>query len=454
MKKRVFFLLLAALMMPLAMNAQHNASIHVDSTINACESYTWSIDGVTYTTSGVHTAIIGDTLYILDLTINPEYNITVPTPVQGGCTFNWGDSVYTVGGSHTQTFQSVNGCDSTVTITLNLTTSASKTYTVTACESYIWKNDTLTTTGITNITDTSNALCDSLLTLDLTIIPPEVKSYDSTIVACERTRFRWAPTSSWITVTTDGYTITSDEYSHSTANARNLFHPRTLERCYDSTVTLHFNIKHNSTFSLTDRGCDSYTFNYDTNYVTYIYSKIDTINGLKAANGCDSLIILNITINHTPEVYITGDLRVAPGSNATLYANSDQNVAYTWSNGSTDESITLTNVQANTEVSLNGRNNSTGCENTAYVTVMANLAIENVNDDMLQLYPNPTTAQVNINSTEALKNVSVFNMNGQQVINAGNASTVDLGALTNGVYVVRIEMQNGTVATRTVVLSK
>ncbi len=454
MKKRVFFLLLAAMMMPLAMNAQHNVSVHIDSTINACVSYTWPVDGITYTTSGVHTAIQGDTLYILDLTISPEYNETITTPVQGGCTYTWGDSVYTNAGVHTQTFQSINGCDSTVTITLALTTTASKDYTVTACESYIWKGDTLTTSGTTSYTDTTNVYCDSLLTLNLTIITPEQKNYDTTIVACEKTRFRFSPQSPWTTITQDGYTLTSDTYSHSTTSARNLFHPRTVERCYDSLVTIHFNIKRKSVTNITDRACDSYTYTLNGVDYVYNYSKLDTLTGPKAANGCDSLIVLNLTINKTPEVYITGDLRVTPGSDATLNANSDQNVNYTWSNGQTTESITITNVQGNVDVWLKGKNPSTNCENTAHVTVMANVAIEDVNDDMLNVYPNPTSAQININSTEALKNVSIYNLAGQQVLNAGNASTINLGNLNNGTYVVRIEMQNGSVSTRTIVLSK
>ena len=39
-----------------------------------------------------------------------------------------------------------------------------------------------------------------------------------------------------------------------------------------------------------------------------------------------------------------------------------------------------------------------------------------------------------------IKNVSVFNMMGQQVINANTANEVDLSTLTNGNYVVRIEL--------------
>lgn len=454
MKKRVFFLLLAAMMMPLAMNAQHNASIHIDSTVNACTSYTWSVNGTTYTTSGVHTHVSGDTLFILDLTINPVYNTIISTPIQGGCTYTWGDSVYVTSGEHTQVFQSTKGCDSTVTITLSLATSAIKSYTVTACESYIWKGDTLTTSGITIYEDTTNEHCDSLLTLNLTIIEPEAKSYDSTIVACERARFRWSPQSSWITVTQDGYTIDNSTYSTSSAALRNVFHPRTAERCFDSLVTITFNIKNKTYTTFTEKACDSYTVTINNTEYTYLYSKNDTITGMKGANGCDSVIYMNVTINRSPEVYITGDLRVAPGSDATLYANSNQNVAYTWSNGSTADSITLKNVQGNTDVSLTGTNNSTGCENTTTVTILANLAIEEVNDDLLQLYPNPTTAQININSAEELKNISVFNLMGQQVINAGNTNVVDLSKLNNGTYVVRIEMLNGTVATRTVVLTK
>lgn len=454
MKKRVFFLLLAAMMMPLAMNAQDNASVHIDSTINACESYTWSVNGQTYTVSGVHTAIVGDTLYILDLTINPTYNITVTTPVQGGCTYTWGDSVYTTAGQHTQTFQSVNNCDSTVTITLALATSATKSYTVTACESYIWKGDTLTTTGVVNYTDTTNIQCDSLLTLNLTIIAPDQRNYDSTIVACEKTRFRFSPSVPWTTVTQDGYVITSESYSQSSVAARNLFHPRTVERCYDSLVTITFNIRQRSITNITDNSCDSYSFTVNDEEHIYTYSTIDTINADLAANGCDSLVIVNITINRTPDVYITGDLRVTPGSSATLYANSNQNVNYSWSNGQTTESITIPNVTGNVDVSLTGTNASTGCANTAHVTVMANAAIDAVNDGIMSIYPNPTSAKVTINSAESLKSVSVFNMTGQQVINADNANTVDLSKLNNGAYVIRVEMENGTVATRTVVLSK
>ena len=123
MKKRVFFLLVAALIMPWAMKAQVNSAVHIDSTLSKCDSYTWSVNGQTYTTSTVVTYVSGDTLYILDLTINQSVTNTITEPISGGCTYQWGNNTYTENGTYTQTFTGSNGCDSTVTLTLNLTSS-------------------------------------------------------------------------------------------------------------------------------------------------------------------------------------------------------------------------------------------------------------------------------------------------------------------------------------------
>ncbi len=454
MKKRVFFLLLAAMMMPFAMQAQVNSSVHIDNTVSACVSYTWSVTGTTYTTSGVYTYVAGDTLYILDLTVNPTYNITVPTVVQGGCTFSWGDSVYTTEGTHTQTFQSVAGCDSTVTINLALATSASVTYEITACESYEWKDSVFTASTVYTMDDNTDTLCDSILTLSLTIIEPEQRNIDSTIVACERIRFRFSPNSSWTTVTQDGYTISTEtgNYSTSTPTLRDLFHPRTVDRCYDSVATFHFNIRQKGIERHTERACDEYSITVnDVNY-DYLFSKVDTIKAGKAVNGCDSLYILTLTINESPVVYISGDLRVAPGSDATLYANSNQNVAFKWYDNSTSESIVLKNVTSNIDVYVTGTNNNTGCATTSYATVMANAAIGDIDESMISVYPNPTNAIININANTAVKSVNIFNVNGQQVMDAQSVTSINLSHLAKGSYIVRIELADGNVSTRTVVL--
>ncbi len=84
---------------------------------------------------------------------------------------------------------------------------------------------------------------------------------------------------------------------------------------------------------------------------------------------------------------------------------------------------------------------------------MANASISNANESMINVYPNPTSARINISSEQEVKNVTLFNISGQQVMSTPNTD-INLSTLNNGTYVVRVELQNGTVATRTIVLNK
>ena len=119
-----------------------------------------------------------------------------------------------------------------------------------------------------------------------------------------------------------------------------------------------------------------------------------------------------------------------------------------------DNDITLTNLSGNQDVTLNAKNNGTGCEGTAYVTIRANVSIENVEDAEMAVYPNPTSAFVNITTNENVKNVSIYNVMGQQVMSVNGSKVIDLRSLNNGTYVMRVQLENGVVATRTILLSK
>jgi hypothetical protein len=465
MKKRVFFLLVAALVMPFAMKAQVNSSVHIDSTISACDSYTWSVTGQTYYTNTVVTHVSGDTLYILDLTINPSVTNVVSDPVVGGCTYTWGTTTYDESGTYTQTFRTSKNCDSTVTINLTLSESAAVTRDITACLQYTYKNETYSESGTYNIIDSSNANCDSLITLNLTIRQLEQKSFDTTVVACERTEWIWSTDVPSVIVTANGTVITSEAFSTSSGSARRAFHPRTAERCFDSLVTVTFNIKRNDTMTYTHSACDYYEYFFslrtsDTTSIdtllTYTFSKSDTIRFVRrAVNGCDSVLVTKITINKSPVITISGDLRVAPGSNCTLYVSSDQaNTRFTWQDGSHDTIYTRNNVTENFDTYVTGVNNTTGCEHTSYVTVLANQSINGAEDNAISVYPNPASAMINISSSEAVKSVTIFNVAGQQVMSVKGSNSVDLSSVTNGTYVVRVDLESGKVATRTIVVAK
>lgn len=466
MKKRVFFLLVAALLMPWAMKAQVNLGHHVDITMSECDSYTWPITGATFSNDTVVTHIVGDTLYILDLTINHSVTNVVTEPINGGCTYQWGDTLIVDNGTYTKTFTTTEGCDSTVTITLSLSENAPVSRDLVVCDEYAFYGQTYTESGTYTITDTtSNPNCDSIITLGLTVKPIEQKNYDTIVVACESTEWIWSPQVAPIKVTENGRVITSESYSQSSAATRRLFHPRTAERCYDSLITVTFNIKKDQYATLPVAACDIYYFSYsvansdtssiDTSLV-YTFTKRDTIHFTKlASNGCDSVIVADITINKNPIITISGDLRVAPGSNVTLRASSNQpNTYFTWHDGSHDSVFTRNNVTENFDAYVTGKNNNTNCSQTSHVTVLANLSINMAEDNAINVYPNPTSAVINISSDEAIKSVTVFSLNGQQMISAKGVNSVDLNALANGTYVVRVDLESGKVATRTIVVSK
>ncbi len=141
-----------------------------------CETYTW-IDGNTYTSSN-NTAtytlmnVAGcDSLVNLDLTI---LNSSSSTDVKTECdSYTWIDGNAYTASNNTATFTIMNaaGCDSLVTLDLTILNSNSGTDPQTACNSYTWIDGNTYTANNNSATFTlvNTSGCDSIVTLDLTI---------------------------------------------------------------------------------------------------------------------------------------------------------------------------------------------------------------------------------------------------------------------------------------------
>ncbi|WP_417264677.1 T9SS-dependent M36 family metallopeptidase [Brumimicrobium sp.] len=148
-------------------------------TEEVCGSYTWSANSQTYTTSGVYTETLAtvegcDSIVTLDLTINNQsVSTTVTEEVCGSYTWSANNQTYTSSGVYTETLATVGGCDSVVTLDLTISGQAvSTTVTEEVCGSYTWSanNQTYTSSGIHSETLTTVGGCDSIVTLDLTIM--------------------------------------------------------------------------------------------------------------------------------------------------------------------------------------------------------------------------------------------------------------------------------------------
>jgi hypothetical protein len=142
----------------------------------ACNSYTW-IDGNTYTSSNsVATHVLNsstgcDSTITLNLTIN---NSSSGTDTQTACdSFNWidGNTYSSSNNSATYSATNSNGCDSLVTLNLTIINSPTRTDTKTACVEYTWiDGNTYTSSNNTAIFYIpNNGACDSIISLNLTL---------------------------------------------------------------------------------------------------------------------------------------------------------------------------------------------------------------------------------------------------------------------------------------------
>jgi PDZ domain-containing secreted protein len=153
----------------------NNSASSVD-VLTACDSLTW-IDGITYTSSNntatyVFQTITGcDSIVSLDLTIN---NSASYSDVLTSCdSLTWIDGInYTSSNSSaTYTFQTIAGCDSVVSLDLTINNSASSTDFINACDSLTWIDGTTYTSSNNTAIYTLQTIagCDSLVSLDLNV---------------------------------------------------------------------------------------------------------------------------------------------------------------------------------------------------------------------------------------------------------------------------------------------
>ncbi len=145
-----------------------------DTLINqtACNSLTFTLNGQTYTASGIYTQILTnaagcDSLITLNLSLNYTTYDTLTQTACGAYTIN--GQTYTTSGIYTQTLTNSAGCDSVLTINLTLVSNDSSSFYDYGCDVYSWGNQNYTTSGIYTQTFTNTTGCDSLVTLNLNL---------------------------------------------------------------------------------------------------------------------------------------------------------------------------------------------------------------------------------------------------------------------------------------------
>ncbi len=470
---------LVAMLMPFVMHAQTNDVTTITQNEVACDSFHWTVNDSTYTASGIYFATLHDTAYVLNLQLNYNSTNTISEPISAGCLFVWGDTIIRESGTYTKTFATTEQCDSIVTMTINITDTAYISSYDTVCKEFVYSyNNTIDTISVESVMlDTVLVLksvidtCPTVDTLRLNIIPPRQIYYKDSVEACDKYLFTFVTGTANFAATTSMDTTTATLAKQ--ARYKNVFHPRTVEKCFDSTYHLKITIRESVYSQIEVEACDlaEYLITYIADngrerdsLFQYVYSTTDTIKRVakigrpESTVKCDSNVVLNVTVNRSPAITINGPTAVQPGESVTLTASSNQdNMSWAWSNGSNGDSITTPPITANTDVTLTGTNTVTNCSSETSITILCNVGIDEAKDQQVVIYPNPATAFVNIESAHAISSISIYNAVGQTVYAAGaqgTKATMDVSNYANGTYMMRLVLANGTEVVRTMIVKK
>ncbi len=236
------------------------------------------------------------------ITVNPTYSVTVFDTLCHGETYSLpGGGTADTTGTYIINLLSSAGCDSTVTLNLTVLPAITSNLQQTICNSdtFTYNGNQYTAAGQYTITLTASNGCDSIVTLNLTVLPAITSSLQQTI--CNG----------------DTFTYNGNQY----AIAGQYTNTLTASNGCDSTVTLNLTVLPAITSSLQQTICNGDTFTYNGNQYATAGQYTNT---LTASNGCDSTVTLNLSVIAP----VTGsiDLDICNGS-SVIYNGTSYNTA-------------------------------------------------------------------------------------------------------------------------------
>lgn len=325
----------------------------------------------------------------------------------GSYTVPSGDTTYTASGIYTDTIPNANGCDSIMTIDVTILPLSYDTISEVECDSYTSPSGGYNWTVSGIYTDTlTNALgCDSIITINLTI---NQSTFDS-IVESECVSYT-APDGSVFSA--------SGIYDVVIPNASGC----------DSLIHIDLTILQPTSSNITESACNSYTAPDGT-----VYSANGTYMAtIPNVSGCDSTITIALTIEQidTTLSYANGVLSAAQSG-----------VSYQWIDCSTMNPIAGATSQWFTPLS-NGTYavNLDGaiCDLNSACFSVTDLGVDEFSQLNLVLFPNPVSDELNIvnNSKEELI-LELYDNTGkllQTIVSSETNHTIKMQDKAAGIY--------------------
>ncbi len=301
----------------------HPANTVIDAEI--CSGDAYLMGGSSYSTTGTHVAQLVssascDSTVTLNLTVVNEFSgVNLDAEICQGETFVFGNQTLTTSGMYEETFTSNFGCDSTVILELTVKPTYNLTLNEEICEGefFVFGTQNYISTGTFEETFISSQGCDSTVTLNLTVHAPYSVVNES---ICEG----------------NGYDLGDETFYDEGTYVVNV---ETSAGC-ETEVTLNLTVNPTPSSSINEEICegDSYTFDGNVITETGIYTQSYPVQGI-----CDSVVTLNLIVHKTStlleETICEGDVFMYEGNQYSESGNWE--FTYTATSGCGDSIVTL-----------------------------------------------------------------------------------------------------------------
>ncbi|MCI7661341.1 MAG: T9SS type A sorting domain-containing protein [Bacteroidales bacterium] len=379
-----------------------NPTFNTELTATICEGSVYTENNFNVSEGGVYTqnltSVNGcDSTVTLTLTVNPIYNTDLTATICEGSVYNENGFNVSEAGVYTQNLTSVNGCDSIVTLTLNVNPTFNTELTATICEGSVYTENgfNVSEAGVYTQTLTSVNGCDSIVTLTLTVNP--IYNTELTATICEGSVY-----------TENGFNV-----SEGGVYTQNL---QTANGC-DSIVTLTLTVNPIYNTELTATICEGSV--YTENNFNVSEAGVYTQN-LTSVNGCDSIVTLTVSVNPVFDTTI----------NATI------NIGETYTEFGFNESESGTYVQNLQTVN--------GCDSTITLNLTVNSSLYDVAElTEITFYPNPTSGKVTF--SKEIEKIEVIDNIGKIVMRFFETNEINIETLPSGAYYLRMTIEDKTI---------
>ncbi len=248
-----------------------------------CDGDVFSWHGNNYTTAGTYydsllTIHNCDSVYVLNLTVNPSFEFVQNEEICDGDVFSWRGNNYTTAGTYYDSLLTVHNCDSVYLLNLTVHPTYEFTQDEEICDGDIfsWRGNNYSTAGTYYDSLLTVHNCDSVYVLNLTV-HPTFEFVDNEEI-CDGDIFTWR----------------GNNYSTAGTYYDSLL---TVQNC-DSVYVLNLSVYPNYEFEQFDTICDGQIFSWQGNN----YSTAGTYyDSLLTTHGCDSIYILHLVVNPTFE---------------------------------------------------------------------------------------------------------------------------------------------------------